>query len=249
MNEQVGQNATSLGEKVAVITGASRGIGRAIALGLAAEGCAVALAARSARRLEQLAGEIESKGDRAVAIPTDLTVDRDLSALIEIAQEDLGRIDILINNAGIRLSGPIERFPTRHWDAMMTVNARAPFILSRLAIPHLRAAGGGAIVNISSIAGIQGFANQAAYGASKHALMGLSKALAAELKADGIRVHTVCPGGVDTDMAADSPSGLDRATLIAPGRIAEVVLFLLRLGGNAMIDDVHVRRAAGNPWF
>ncbi|MCL5269489.1 MAG: SDR family oxidoreductase [bacterium] len=238
-----------LAGQMAIVTGASRGIGRAIALSLARAGAAVALAARSAGALERLANDIEAQGGRAVAIPTDLTRDSDLPALVETVVTELGGLSILVNNAGMGVYGAVEHTTNAQWDAIMTVNARAPFILCREAIPHLRASGRGTIVNLSSVVGVKGYINQGAYTASKHALMGLSKVLAQEVQADGIRVHTICPGAVDTDMATQARPDLDRACVIRPAEIAEIVLFLLTHRGNAVIDDVHVRRASGAPWF
>lgn len=238
-----------LADQVAIVTGASRGIGRAIARSLATAGVSVALAARSARPLEELANEIQAQGGHALAVPTDLARDSDLPALIETTVAELGRLDILVNNAGMGIYGPIDRTTDKQWDAIMAVNARAPFILCREAIPHLRQAGGGAIVNVSSVVGVKGYIRQGAYTASKHALMGFSKVLAQEVQSDGIRLHTICPGGVDTEMATSARPDLDRSILIRPEEIAEIVMFLLTHRGNAVIDDIHVRRASGEPWF
>ena len=204
---------TLLAGQVAIVTGASRGIGRAIARALAGAGVSVALAARSARALEELADEIQSRGGRALAVPTDLARDSDLPALIETSVAELGRLDILVNNAGLGIYGPIDRTTDKQWDVIMAVNARAPFILCREAIPHLREAGGGAIVNVASVLGVKGYVRQGAYTASKHAMMGFSKVLAQEVQGDGIRVHTICPGGVDTEMATNARPDLDRSAL------------------------------------
>lgn len=238
---------------VACVTGASRGIGAAIARRLAACGAKVALAARSAAPLEQLANEIQALGGCALAIPTDLERDSDLTALILTTVNELGSLSILVNNAGLGLYGPIETFSTPAWDQTMRINARAPFILSREAIPHLRRAaqrlGDAALVNISSVVGIKGYVRQAAYTASKHALMGFSKVLAQELQPDAIRVHTLCPGGVDTDMVTQARPDLDRSQLIRPDEIAQAVEFLLRFGGRGIVDDLHIRRRGSAPWF
>jgi 3-oxoacyl-[acyl-carrier protein] reductase len=238
-----------LQDHVALVTGASRGIGRAVARALAARGAAVALVARDAARLAEVVGEIQAAGGRALALPADLADDAALARLIPRVMEQFGKLTLLVNNAGIGIYGPFEKVENEVWDRVMRLNARAPFILCREAIAPMRAAGGGAIVNIASVVGIKGYVNQAAYTASKHAMMGFSKVLAQEVKPDRIRVHTICPGGVDTDMAGQARPDLDRSILIQPEAIAEVVVFLLTLGGNAMIDDVHIRRANGEPWF
>ena len=151
-------------------------------------------AARNADQLQSLVNEIEHEGGRAFAIPTDMANDTDVAALVPAAVAHFGKLDILINNAGIGIYGPFENATNEEWDLIMRVNARAPFILCREAIPHMRSAGGGAIVNIASVVGIKGYANQSIYGASKHAVMGWSKVLAQEVQKDKIRVHTICPG-------------------------------------------------------
>ena len=131
----------------------------------------------------------------------------------------------------------------------MAVNARGPFLMSREAIPVMAAGGGGSIVNIASVVGIKGYVNQGAYTASKHALMGLSKVLAQEVQPLGIRVHVLCPGGVDTEMAGQARPDLDRSQLMTPAEVAEVVLFLLQQRGRAVVDQINLRRASGSPWI
>ena len=235
--------------RVALVTGAGRGIGKSVALALARVGANVALAARSADQLTEVRDIIHSEGGRAEVYPADLADDGALMALIPQVCERLGRLDVLVNNAGLGIYGPVETATNDAWDAVMRLNARAPFILCREAIAPMRQAGGGAIINIASVVGVKGYAHQAVYGASKHAMMGYSKVMAQEVQADGIRVHTICPGGVDTEMAGQSRPDLDRSILIQPTEIAETVLFLLASQGNAVIDDVHIRRASGSPWF
>lgn len=242
------QQKTLAGE-VALVTGASRGIGRAVALALAAQGASVALIARSPEPLEELARQIEAAGGRALALAADLADDASLTALIPRVTGYFGKLTVLINNAGLGIYGPLEQASAEEWDRVMRLNARAPFILSREAIGPLRQAGGGTIFNIASVVGVKGYVSQGIYSASKHALMGLSKVLAQEVQKDGIRVHTICPGGVDTEMARQSRPDLDPSILIRAEEVAEVIVFLLGMRGNAVIDDVHIRRATGEPWF
>ena len=130
----------------------------------------------------------------------------------------------------------------------MSINARAPFLACRYAIPHLRQHPPAFVVNISSVVGVKGYVNQSIYTASKHALVGMSKSLAKEVQADGIRVHVICPGGVDTGMAGDARPDLDRSVLIAPEEIADIVLFLVTRRGNAVIDHIDVRRQSSLPF-
>jgi len=159
-----------------------------------------------------------------------------------------GRLDAIVNNAGIGLFGPLAETATATWEGIMAVNARGTFILCREALPHLKRQPVSHIVNITSVVGVKGYANQSAYSASKHAIMGMTKALAREVQADGVRVHAVCPGGVDTDMVAQSRPDLDRTMLISPKEVADVVVFLLRQTGNAVIDEIHIRRRTSTPW-
>ena len=131
----------------------------------------------------------------------------------------------------------------------MNINDRAPFLLCKEAIPHLKAAGGGTIIQISSVVGVKAYVDQGAYTASKHALMGMSKVLAQEVQPDNIRVHTILPGGVATDMIGNVRPDLNMADLMQPEDVADIVMFLLTHRGNSVIDTVNVRRAASAPWF
>jgi 3-oxoacyl-[acyl-carrier protein] reductase len=237
----------SLTGKVAIVTGASRGIGRAVALALAENGAWVALAARTEAALHALRREIESGGGRALAAATDITSEPQVKELVRSTVEQFGRLDILINNAGVGYYAPLVETTVEQWEQMMAVNARGPFLLCREAIPHMER--GGFIINIASVVGVKGYVKQAAYTASKHALMGMTKVLAQEVQPAGIRVHAICPGGVDTDLVRQARPDLDSSVLMEPEEIADIILFLLTRRGNAVIDDIHVRRAASDPWF
>ena len=237
-----------LAGRVALVTGAGRGIGRATALALASQGVRVALAARSAVELERVRREIEEEGGKAIVFPADLAEIEAPRLLVSAVVETLGGLDILVNNAGFAVGRPISGTTAEEWDLLMAVNARAPFLLCREALPHLKKSGRGRIVNISSVVGTKGYVNQGAYTASKHALAGFTKVLAQEVMADGIRVHLISPGGVDTGLAARMRPDLDRSGLTAPAEIAETILFLLRQEGNAVIDEVNIRRPGKSPW-
>ena len=234
--------------KVAIVTGASRGTGRAVALTLARNGAGASLAARTESQLETLRAEIAALGGEAAVFPTDVGREGDVVALVRCTVERFGRLDIVINNAGLGLFGPLETATAEQWDRLMAVNARGAFLLCREALPYLRQHALSFIVNISSVVGHRGYANQSAYSASKHALMGMTKALAKEVQKDSIRVHAVCPGGVDTDLVRDARPDLDPSVLMQPQEIADIVLFLVTRRGNAVIDQVNVRRAASTPW-
>jgi 3-oxoacyl-[acyl-carrier protein] reductase len=237
-----------LAGKVAIVTGAGRGIGRCIALTLAGSGAALALASRTAAELEALRAEIEAAGGSAASFPTDIRIEAAAAALVEHTVQHFGRLDILVNNAGMGIFKPLVKTTADEWDQIMAANARGPFLLCRAAIPHLRRQPRSSIVNIASVVAVKGYANQAAYAASKHALYGMSKALAREVQPDGIRVHVISPGGVDTELSARARPDLDRAGLMQPQEIADIVLFLTTREGSAVIDEINVRREGATPW-
>jgi len=237
-----------LAGKVALVTGAGRGIGRCLALTLAENGAYLALAARTEAELQAVRQEIEEFGGEAASFPADLSGEKDALGLVRHTVERFGRLDILINNAGIVLGKPLIETTTEEWDRIMAINARAPFLLSREAIPYLKQQEQSFIINISSVVGYKGYVNQSVYSASKHALLGMTKALAKEVQADGIRVLAVNPGGVDTDSVGLTRPDLDRSVLMQPQEIADIVLFLVTRQGNAVIDEINVRRAASTPW-
>jgi 3-oxoacyl-[acyl-carrier protein] reductase len=243
--------AAVLDGKVALVTGASRGIGRAIALGLAERGARVALSARSESDLADVAREIRSNfpgGLPPGIFPADLEDPAAPARLVGSVAREMGRLDILVSNAGIAVGAPVTETTLELWDRLIAVNARAPFLLSKAAIPHLAKGAAGRIVILTSIVATQGYVNQAAYSASKHAVMGFAKAMAREVHPLGIRVHVVAPGGVDTGLATAMRPDLDRAGLISPEEVAEAVLFLLSQQGNAVVDEINIRRTGKPPW-
>jgi 3-oxoacyl-[acyl-carrier protein] reductase len=235
--------------KTAIVTGSGRGIGRSVALTLARNGAAVCLAARTEAQLKEVQQEIEASGGIAAGFPTDVGLEADCVRLVRDVVDRFGRLDMLINNAGMGIYKMVVDTSQADWDRMMNVNARGAFFLCRESIPHLKQQPPAFIVNISSVVGLKGYANQAAYSASKHALMGMTKALAREVQANGIRVHAICPGGVDTDLAGQARPDLDRSVLIKPDELADIVLFLVTRRGNAMIDQIDVRRQVSTPWI
>jgi len=241
--------AGRLDGKVAIVTGGSRGIGRAIAIALAGEGATISLAARSRETLREVAELVRRAGGQAEAVVTELADEESIRNLVRVTQERFGRLDILINNAGVTHSAKFDETQTEDLDRCWTINARAPFILCREALPLLRRAEAGFIVNISSVVGVKGYPLQSAYTASKHALRGMTISLAEELRDTNIRVHVVCPGGVDTGMVGNVRPDIKKEDLIGPDEIAELVLYLVTRTGNAVVDEVHVRRATAAPWF
>jgi 3-oxoacyl-[acyl-carrier protein] reductase len=236
-----------LEDKVAIVTGASRGIGRAICIALAGEGATVVLVGRAEADLAETAKRVRQAGGTAQIVPTELTHEQSIKNLVAKTSERFGRLDILVNNAGITHSAPLEQTRTEDLDHCWTVNARAPFLLCREALPLLRKAERGTIVNISSVVGVKGYPLQSAYTASKHALRGMSIAMAEEFRGSNIRVHVICPGGVDTEMVSRVRPDLDKQDLIGPAEVAELVLYLVTHQGNAVVDELHIRRATASP--
>jgi len=235
--------------KVAIVTGASKGIGRAISLALATEGATVVLAARNEMKLKETAELIQKAGGKAEIIVTELTEEDSIKNLIAMVTEKFDVLDILVNNAGVTHSAPFEKTKTSDWDRCFAVNSRGPFILCREALPLLEKAERGYIINIASVVGVKGYPLQSAYTASKHAIRGMTMSLAEELKDSNIRVHLLCPGGVDTDLIDQVRPDIKKQDLMKPEEIAELVVYLVTHEGNAVIDELYIRRASSGPWF
>jgi len=241
--------AELLAGKVAIVTGAGRGIGRAISVSLAAESATIVLAARSQNHLQQAADMVAEAGGKARIVHTELTDEQSIKNLLRETAELFGRLDILVNNAGITHSALLEETATEDWERLMWVNARAPFILCREALPLLRKSERAYIINIASVVGVKGYPEQSAYTSSKHALRGMTISLAEELRGTNIRVHVLCPGGVATDMVARVRPDIPTEELIGPEEVAELVHYLVTHKGNAVVDELHIRRTTSTPWF
>ena len=193
-----------LSGRKALVTGATRGIGRAIAVGLAAAGADVAVAARNADQLQEVAGEIKAVGRTALALPTDVTDAEAVHAMVAQAIDGLGGVDVLVNNAGgSSFMGPFTDMRFRGWEKVMRLNVESVVHATQALGPHLLARGSGSVINIASVAGLSGSPALAAYGASKAALVSLTKTLAIEWGSAGIRVNALCPGWTATDLNKD----------------------------------------------
>jgi NAD(P)-dependent dehydrogenase (short-subunit alcohol dehydrogenase family) len=217
---------SSLEGKVAVVTGAGRGIGKAISVSLAKAGCRVVLAARTREQIEAVQIEILSKGGDALAIPTDLAVDEDIKRLVEESQAKWGAVDILINNAGWGKRAPVVGASLTDWDQTFRLNLRAPMVLAKALLPKMIAKREGAVINIGSVSGKTGEANGAAYSASKFGLIGFTQSLYEEVREHGIKVAVILPGFVDTPLIPPNRQ-LDRSKMIQADDIAQTVLFVL----------------------
>jgi 3-oxoacyl-[acyl-carrier protein] reductase len=241
--------AGKLAGKVAIVTGASRGIGRAISVALAQETATIVLAARSIQQLQITAEQVTNAGGQARIVLVELTEEKSIRNLVQVTGEKLGRLDILVNNAGVTHSAELEQTLTEDWQRCITINARAPFILCRESLTLLRKSQAAHIINIASVVGVKGYPLQSAYTASKHALRGMTISLAEELRGSNIRVHLLCPGGVDTDMVDSVRPDIAKDELIKPEEIAELVLYLVTHKGNAVVDELRIRRVTSSPWF
>jgi len=231
---EVAYDIRTLEGRIALVTGASSGLGRATAIALARAGADVAIIARSEEELDSVRGEITKFGRRALTLPVDLASVDDTTGAVRQSVEELGRVDVLVNAAGTDTPGTVEALDIEGWDRTLAVNLRAPFLLSKAAFPHMREVGGGTIINISSVAGKKGWANASAYCASKFGLTGFTEALADEGKEHGIRAIVLYPGAMATHWGAFSPeerqgSELNEAPptrVLQPERVADLIVWL-----------------------
>ncbi len=245
MGEEIGSSLEGL---TVLVTGASRGIGRAVVLMLAREGARLILTSRPGSRLDEAAAEARALGADVTVLPADFADMDSVFALAGEVKETFAALDVLVNNAGQALSAPIGETEVADWDRIMTVNAKAPYFLTRELLPLLEKSSKKTVVNIASVVGHEGYPLQSAYTASKHALTGFSKSLARELQDRGYRIHVLSPGGVATEMVTGVRPDIDTSELIRPEEIAEWVLFLLTRKGKGMVDHVNIRRESRQPW-
>lgn len=233
--------------RVALITGASGGIGSAIARRLAAEGFQLALCGRSEEKLAAVGASLP-EGTAYLPLPGDVTELSYQDACLAAVQTHFGGLDVLINCAGVAQSQSFADITPAQYDEIFALNCRAPFFLCQKALPLLRQSHAASIINIASVTAHKGYVLQSAYAASKHALAGFTKALAAEVYAEGLRVHLISPGGVFTDMVRVARPDLTGQDMILPEDIAEITAFLLLYRTNAVIDEIEVHRANKAPF-
>lgn len=234
-------------QKVAVVTGSSSGIGKAIALRFGEEGASVVVAARRLALCEETVQQIRAHGGEALAVQTDVTDELQVEALIQRAVTAYGRLDILVNNAGIFGGRRIAETTTAAFDEVLNVNLRGTFFCCRAGFRQMKAQGGGLILNMSSVAGVQAWAGTGAYSASKHGIMALTRSLAEEGKAHRIKVSAICPAGVAEDLVDASPDEILRSEKISPFDIAETAVFLATLGPYSVVHQIVVDRL-GAEW-
>jgi len=226
--------------KVALVTGAGRGIGKAIALLLAGAGCHVVLVARSRDQLEEVRREIDSRHGSAAVVPCDLTRDDGIEKLVDRSAQHFGAIDILINNAGWGKRASVVKAKIDDWDQTFRVNLRAPMILAQRLLPAMIEKGEGAVINIGSVSGKSGEANGAAYSASKFGLIGFTQSLYEEVREHGIKVSVILPGFVDTPLIPPNRQ-LDRSKMIQADDVAQTVLYVLTSPATCCPVEITVR--------
>ena len=233
-----------LAGKVALITGASAGIGRASALALAQEGANLVITARRQARLEELVQAVQQAGGKAVSVVGDAAVEETAQRCVAAAMQTFGRLDILINNVGVGNYKNLVDTSAAEYDEMMAANVRSTFLFTRHAVPVMIKQGSGTILMISSMAGIYGFAGEAVYCATKFAQVGFAQALDKELRPHGIKVGVICPGGVKTEFALGkgrTEQGVAASGMLEPEDVASAVLLACTQSPRARIIEVQMR--------
>ncbi|MFQ5824678.1 MAG: SDR family oxidoreductase [bacterium] len=231
-----------LKNKVALVTGAGRGIGRATAFALAKEGTHVVIASRTMSDLQYLSREIGNLGKKALPLEADVSRESDIRRLIQTAVDKFVGLDILVNNAGIGRFGRVEDLSTQDWDEMFEVNLRGMFICTREALPYLKSKEESFVVNIASLAGKNFFVGGAGYAATKWGVLAFSKCLMLEERNSGVRVLAVCPGSVDTHFFHHpSLPRPDREKILKPEDVAQTIVQAIKLPQRAMVSELEIR--------
>jgi 3-oxoacyl-[acyl-carrier protein] reductase len=227
---------------VALVTGATRGIGRATAFALGHAGYAIGACGRDAAALGQLLDDLGRAGIAAAGCPADVADPAAVGALVSHVVERLGPVEVLVNNAGLGIFKPFADLTLEEWDRTMATNLRGLYVVTREVLPAMRKRGRGAVVNIASLAGRHGLAGGTAYSASKHAMLGFSRSLLLEVRKEGIRVITICPGTVDTSMMRDQSMlnpVYDR--VLRSEDVAATVVSALSLPERALVSELDLR--------
>ncbi len=236
-----------LAGKVTIVTGSSSGIGKAIALRFAEEGARVVVAARRRALLDQVVAKITDRGGQALAILVDVSDENQVEHLIQETVNHFGRLDILINNAGIGGGGRLAVTTTGQFDQVLHTNLRGTFFCCRAGFRQMKKNGGGTILNMSSVAGVQAWAGTGTYSASKHGIMALTKSLADEGREFKIKVSAICPGAV-ADELVDAPADeIQRSQKISPYDVAEAAIYLATLGPYTVVHQIVLDRL-GADW-
>ena len=225
--------------KVALVTGASRGIGKAIARTLGQMGAMVSLCARNTQKLQSACHELEADGAKVLGVPADVSRHGDVTSLVQTTERSLGPIEILVNNAGIGHFAPIQESSEENWDATLDTNLKAVFLLTKAVAPGMISRRSGHIINIASLAGKSAFAGGSVYCASKWGLLGLTQCAAEDLRPYGIRVSAICPGSVATDFSPHSKK--DPSKMLQPEDVAHAVEMILTQASQSFMSEVLLR--------
>lgn len=233
--------------KIAVVTGSSSGIGKAIALRFGEEGATVVVAARRMDLCHQTVAQIQQAGGSAYAQQTDISQEEQVEALMQETIARYGRIDILVNNAGLVGGGRVADTSTKMFDEVVGTNLRGTFFCCRAGFQQMKRQGGGLIINISSVTGLQAWAGTGTYSATKHGVMALTKSLADEGRAFHIKVSAICPGGVADELVDATPEEILNSEQISPYDVAETAVYLATLGYHTVVHQVVLDRL-GADW-
>jgi 3-oxoacyl-[acyl-carrier protein] reductase len=229
---------------IALVTGATLGIGRATAFALGRAGYKVGVCARTRARVDDLLRELSAEGIEAAGGAADVGDPGAVEALVGTVGSALGPVDVLVNNAGVGILRPFSELSLEDWDATMNTNVRSLYLVTRAVLPGMRARKRGVVVNVASLAGKQAFAGGTAYVASKHAVLGFSRALMLEVRKDGVRVIAVCPGSVDTPlMREQSTLTPNLENILKPEDVAQTILDAIRMPARALISEIDIRPA------
>ena len=236
-----------LNDKVAIITGGGSGIGRGLAIALAEEGARVVICGRREAKLEETVRAVHALGGEVLSIQADISIERDVNQVVKMTLDNYGRIDILINNAGIYAGAEVHQIDPVTWDQIMAINLRGPYLATRAVIPIMRTQRSGQIINISSESGIGYEDGDGGYGTSKHGLNAFAEYVQRENQSFNIRVNSICPGMVVTEMT-ENDAGLNHERCLYPEDIADLAIWLLTRRENIKIGAPVLIQTMLNPW-
>lgn len=227
---------------IALVTGASRGLGRAVALALGAAGWRVGICSRSGDGVSRTLAALRDAGIQAAGRPADVANESDVNSLVSLVERELGPIDTLVNNAGVLHAKPFQEITPDEWDESFATNVRGLYLVTRAILPGMRARRRGTIVNVASLSARGGWAGGTAYTASKHAVLGFSRSLMLEVRDEGVRVITVCPGSMDTEMIQRQDAfESDPSRILKAEDVAQTLLHAIQLPSRALVSEIDIR--------
>ena len=230
-------------EHVALVTGATAGIGRATAFALGRAGYRVGVCARTRGPVDALVAELRAEGIAAAGRAADVGRAEPVEALVQAVATELGPVDTLINNAGIAIIRPLIELSVEEWDATMATNLRSLYLVTRAVLPGMLERKSGIVVNVASLAGKNPLVGGTAYAASKHAVLGFSKSLMLEVRKDGVRVLAICPGSVNTALIRNIRSPSREGEMLEPDDVAQAILDAVRMPARATVSEIDIRPA------